>query len=127
MRLAIIGMASSAIINIAYGLTTQSSILYMLILANFLSFAANPALQTLISKAASEKEQGLTQGALNAINSIMIIIAPLIGTTLLAAISHLPKDDWRMGITFFCSAFLQVLAVVFAIWHFRKQNRQTAV
>lgn len=125
MRLAIIGMTSSAVINIAYGLTTQSSVLYILILANFLSFAATPALQTLISKAASEKEQGLTQGALNAINSMMIIIAPLIGTTLLAAISHLPKDDWRMGITFFSSAFLQVLAVGFAIWHFKKQNKQS--
>lgn len=119
MRLAMIGMLSSAVINLAYGLTTQSMILYALILANFLSFAVNPSIQTLISKAASEREQGLTQGALNAINSIMIIIAPLIGTSLLALVSHLPKDDWRMGITFFVSSALQLIGALLAARHFR--------
>jgi DHA1 family tetracycline resistance protein-like MFS transporter len=117
------GMASSAIIYICYGLTTNSNLLYFFILANFLSFAAGPALQTIISKAASEREQGLTQGSLNAINSIMIIIAPLIGTFLLAKVSHLPKDDWRMGITFFVCSGLQFLAVILALVHFRRLRK----
>ncbi len=119
-RLAMMGMASSAIIYICYGLTTNSNLLYFFILANFLSFAAGPALQTIISKAASEREQGLTQGSLNAINSIMIIIAPLIGTFLLAKVGHLPKDDWRMGVTFFVCSGLQFLAVLLALVHFRR-------
>ncbi len=123
-RLAVLGMTSSAIIYICYGLTTHSNWLYFFILANFMSFAAGPALQTIISKAASEREQGLTQGSLNAINSIMIIIAPLVGTFLLAKVSHLPKDDWRMGTTFFvCSAF-QFLAVTLAVLHFRRMKKE---
>lgn len=125
MRLAIIGMASSAVINLAYGLTTQSYMLYALILLNFLSFAANPALNTVISKASSEREQGLTQGALNAINSIMIVLAPIIGSSLLAVVSHSQTNDWRMGITFFVSASLQLLAVLIAIWHV-KNNTKTS-
>lgn len=123
MRLAIIGMASSAVINLAYGLTTQSGLLYVLILLNFLSFAANPALNTVISKASSDREQGLTQGALNAINSIMIVVAPIIGSSLLAVVSHLPKQDWQMGITFFVSASLQLLAVLIAIWHVKNNTK----
>lgn len=123
MRLAIIGMASSAVINLAYGLTTQSYILYGLILLNFLSFAANPALNTVISKASSEREQGLTQGALNAINSIMIVLAPIIGSSLLAVVSHSQTNDWHMGITFFVSASLQLLAVLIAIWHVKNNTK----
>jgi DHA1 family tetracycline resistance protein-like MFS transporter len=52
LRLAILGMLSSAIITTSYGLTTQSMYLYPLIMLNFLSFAANPALNSLISKTA---------------------------------------------------------------------------
>ncbi|PTQ89011.1 TCR/Tet family MFS transporter [Agitococcus lubricus] len=119
LKLAIIGMLSAGIINIAYGLTTHTQLLYVLILMNFLSFAVNPALQSFISKAASEHEQGLTQGALNAINSIMIIIAPLIGTFLLAQISHLDADNWLMGITFFVCAGLHLLGAILTWRHFR--------
>jgi len=123
-RLAMMGMLSAAIINVAYGLTTQGMYLYGLIMLNFLSFAVNPALNSLISKSAGDHEQGLVQGALNSINSLMMIIAPLIGTWLLASVSHLAKDDWRMGVTFFVSASLQLLAVALAIWHFSKQHRR---
>jgi DHA1 family tetracycline resistance protein-like MFS transporter len=67
----------------------------------------------------------LVQGALNGINSLMMIIAPLIGSWLLAKVSHLPNHDWRMGSSFFMSAGLQLLAVSLAIWHFRKQDKQS--
>lgn len=124
LRLAMLGMLSSAIITISYGLTTQGMYLYPLIMLNFLSFAANPALNSLISKSAGDHEQGLVQGALNGINSLMMIIAPLIGAWLLAHVSHLPSSDWRMGSSFFMSASLQLLAVMLAIWHFRKHNQK---
>ncbi len=123
-RLAMIGMMSSFIITTSYGLTTNSLYLYPLIMCNFLSFAANPALNSLISKSAGEHEQGLVQGALNGINSLMMIIAPLIGSWILAHVSHLPSNDWRMGSSFFASASLQLLAVSLAIWHFNKHHRQ---
>ncbi|MCB1658008.1 MAG: MFS transporter, partial [Pseudomonadales bacterium] len=121
-RLAIVGMMSSFIITTSYGLTTNSLYLYPLIMCNFLSFAANPALNSLISKSAGEHEQGLVQGALNGINSLMMIIAPLIGAWILAHVSHLPSNDWRMGSSFFASASLQLLAVGLAIWHFKTQR-----
>jgi len=57
-------------------------------------------------------------GALNSINSIMFVVAPAIGTPLLAQVSHLPPSDWRVGVTFFLSALLQAAAFVLARKHF---------
>jgi DHA1 family tetracycline resistance protein-like MFS transporter len=61
-------------------------------------------------------------GALNSINSIMFVVAPAIGTPLLAQVSHLPPYDWRVGITFFVSAVLQAVAFVLARRHFAFQR-----
>lgn len=118
-KLAMMAMTSAMIASIGYGLIDQSWMLYLLITANFLSFTASPALQGLISKAAHETEQGLTQGALNSIASLMTVIAPLIGTPLLGMVSTLPPDDWRLGATFFVSAGLQLIAILLARRHFR--------
>ncbi len=57
-------------------------------------------------------------GALNSINSIMFVVAPLISTPLLAAVSQLPPADWRVGVTFFVSASLQAVAFWLARRHF---------
>lgn len=118
-KLAMMAMTSAMIASIGYGLIDQSWMLYLLITANFLSFTTSPALQGLISKAAHETEQGLTQGALNSIASLMTVIAPLIGTPLLGMVSTLPPDDWRLGATFFVSAGLQLIAILLARRHFR--------
>lgn len=118
-RLALIGITSAMFASIGYGLIDQSWMLYLLISANMLSFTASPALQGIISKAAHESEQGLTQGALNSIASLTTVIAPLIGTPLLGMVSHLPPQDWRMGATFFVSAALQFIAILLARRHFR--------
>jgi DHA1 family tetracycline resistance protein-like MFS transporter len=63
-------------------------------------------------------EQGVTMGALNSINSMMFVVAPAIGTPLLASVSHLPASDWRVGTTFYLSAVLQAIALVIARRHF---------
>ena len=78
-----------------------------------------PTLQSIVSKEVGPTEQGITQGSLNAINSLAIIFTPLIGTYLLAEVGHLGQDDWRMGATFFLSAALQLVALIIAVVHFR--------
>jgi len=125
-RVALLGMTSAAIIYVCYGLVTEGWMLYCLILANFLSFAATPALQAIISKASDPRQQGLTQGSLNAIQSVTTVVAPLIGTPLLAMVARLPAHDWRIGITFFVSAALEVVALALAVVHFRKLAGVTA-
>ena len=118
-RLVLAGLASSCIAFVLYGLTTQGTLMYGVILANFLGYAVGPTLQAIVSRAVPADRQGLTMGSLQAISSLAFIIAPLLGTGLLARTSHLPADDWRVGGTFFLGAAFQFAAFVLAWRHFR--------
>ncbi|RZU45163.1 DHA1 family tetracycline resistance protein-like MFS transporter [Fluviicoccus keumensis] len=119
-RLIMLGLGSSALAYLCYGLITRDLLLYPVILANFLSFAVTPSLQALISRAAAANEQGVVQGSLNGLNSIVIVLAPLVGTTILAKVGHLGSGDWRIGATFFLCSALQLIALAVAARHFRR-------
>ena len=118
VRLALAGLAVGMIAYLGYGLAPHGWMMYAIIVGNFLSFAAGPALQAVVSNAVGPAEQGVTMGALNSINSIMFVLAPAIGTPLLAQVARLPPSDWRVGATFFVSAILQAIALVLARRHF---------
>lgn len=119
-RLLLIGFTSATIAFFCYGAITAGWMMYVIMFANFMSIATGPTLQALVSRAAGAHEQGVTQGALNAINGLSIIFGPLIGTAILAQVGHLPANDWRMGSTFYLCAALQGIALLLAWLHFRK-------
>src|SRR6202047_3241144 len=104
VKTALVGLASSSVAYVLYGLATQGWMMYAIILANLCGFAGGPALQGIVSKAVDPRHQGITLGSLNSINSIMGVIAPLIGAPILATVSGLNPTDWRGGATFFVSA-----------------------
>jgi DHA1 family tetracycline resistance protein-like MFS transporter len=60
-------------------------------------------------------------GSLSSINSMMGVIAPLIGTPLLSFVAHYPPTDLRAGTTFYVAAAAQMGALVLAYRHFREQ------
>ena len=122
VQLALIGLFVGIIAYLAYGLAQQGWMMYAIIVGNFVSFAAGPALQAVVSNAVGPAEQGVTMGALTSINSIMFVLAPAIGTPLLAMVSQLPPLDWRVGATFYVSAVLQAIAFVIARRHFAIQR-----
>jgi len=121
VRTALLGLASSSVAYVLYGLATQGWMMYAIILANLCGFAAGPALQGIVSKAVDPRHQGITLGSLNSISSIMGVIAPLVGAPILASVSGLNPTDWRVGATFFVAAIAQVLAIVQALAHFRRR------
>ncbi|MGQ5523369.1 TCR/Tet family MFS transporter [Chitinimonas sp. PSY-7] len=124
-KLVILGFSSATLAYLAYGSITEGWMMYVIILANLLSFAAGPALQAIVSKAVGPTEQGVTQGSLNAISSLAIVFAPLLGTAILAKVGHLPHTDWRMGTTFYVCAVLQGLALLLAWRHFRQPTSKS--
>ena len=124
-RLVIAGLASGTLAYAAYGLATSGWMMYAIIAANLLSFAVGPALQAIVSKAAPASEQGLAMGALSSLASLVAVIAPLAGTPLLAAVSHLPPEDWKMGAPFFLSAVLGLAALALAALHFARHREET--
>jgi MFS transporter, DHA1 family, tetracycline resistance protein len=118
VRVALTGLAAGSVAYLLYGLAQHGWMMYAIIVGNFISFAVGPALQGVVSNAVGPGEQGVTMGALNSINSIMFVVAPSIGTPLLAVVSQLPPSDWRVGTTFFLSAILQAIALLLARRHF---------
>jgi DHA1 family tetracycline resistance protein-like MFS transporter len=125
-RIIIAGVTSGLIAFTLYGLAAYGWMMYAIIAANLLAFAVAPALNATVSKAADPREQGLAMGALSSLASLMAVIAPLLGAPLLAEVSHLPSGDWRIGAPFFLSAALQVVALMLAVWHFRRHPLDTA-
>ena len=122
-RLAVLGLVSSALCYAAWGLATAGWVMYVVILCNVLGFAATAALQSIVSNAADERTQGQTMGAVASINSLMAVLAPVVGAPLLGLVSHLPQGDWRIGLPYFLCAALQGAAMLVALRHFRRQAR----
>lgn len=124
-KLVLAGLASGTFGYLGYGLATQGWMLYCISVVNFLAFAVSAALNALVSKAADPKEQGLAMGSLSSLNSLVAVIAPVIGTPLFAHVSRFPKDDLRLGAPFFLGSFLTVLSFGIAVWHFARSPAAT--
>jgi MFS transporter, DHA1 family, tetracycline resistance protein len=126
-QLALLGMISSCVAYVCYGLATQGWMMYLIIAANLLGFTIGPALQGIVSKAAGPKNQGVTLGSLNSISSLSGVVAPLLGNFLLAFVGHLPRTNPRVGLPFFLGAALQLSAWFLAIRHFRQLRAPSEV
>jgi len=113
-RLVMMGLGISVITNTIIGFATEGWMVYACIVVGGLGYAAGPALQSQISKAASATNQGETMGAISSLNSLMAVVAPPIGLGLMYLVADLPKTDLRIGAPFFFIAVLQVLSLIFA-------------
>ncbi len=122
VRLSMLGLISSTLAFLAYGLATEGWMFYVIIVANLLAFAAGPAMQGIFSKATDPREQGALMGALQSLSSLAIVFAPLVGTQLLAVVSHYPAGDWRIGAPFFLAAILQAAGLWLAWRYFAKHG-----
>jgi DHA1 family tetracycline resistance protein-like MFS transporter len=121
-RLAAMGMVSFAACYALWGLAPEGWMMYAVIGANFFGFAASAAMQSIVSNAADPRVQGQTLGTVSSINSLMAVLAPLLGAPLLAAVSHLPPGDWRIGLPYYVCAVLQAAAAIIAIRHFARHR-----
>jgi DHA1 family tetracycline resistance protein-like MFS transporter len=122
-RLAIAGLVSSTLAYIGWGAATEGWMMFAVVVCNVLGFTVAASMQSIISSAADATTQGRTMGAVSGLQSLMAVVAPLIGAPLLGAVSHLPRGDWRIGAPFYFCALAQVLALVLAWTHFHNARR----
>jgi MFS transporter, DHA1 family, tetracycline resistance protein len=122
-RLALFGLVSSTLAYIAYGVATEGWMMYAIIVCNILAFAVPASIQSIISGAADATTQGRTMGAVSGLQSLMAVVAPLLGAPLLGIVSHLPRGDWRIGTPFYFCAVLQLVALGLAWLHFNKARQ----
>ena len=125
-KLVMMGFLSATVAYLLYGSITVGWLMYVVMGANALVYAAGLAMQTIISKAVGPREQGLMQGSLNSIQSLALIVGALLGTTILARVGHLSPGDWRLGSTFYFCSFLSALALLIAWLHFRREGHLPA-
>lgn len=124
-RTVVLGLTSATLAAIAYGLAPHGWMMYLIIVANILAFAVGPSIQGLVSLSADPTQQGQVLGALNAVSSVMTVMGPLIGTPLIAAVSHLPHSHWASGAPMFAVAVMHGAGLIVAILHFRRRAGRT--
>ena len=121
-RLAVMGLVSSSLCYLAWGLAPAGWMMFVVIGFNLLGFAVTASMQSIVSNAADESTQGRTLGAVSSLNSLMAVAAPVIGAALLGFVSHLPKGDWRIGAPYYFCALLQAAAMLIALRHFARER-----
>ncbi len=126
-RLALLGLASSALAYLFWGLSTQGWMMFVVIFANILGTVVAASLQGIVSNAADAKNQGQTMGAASGLSSLMAVIAPVLAAPLMGLVSHLPPADWRVGAPFYFGSALLALAWLMAWTHFRHAGAAVAV
>jgi DHA1 family tetracycline resistance protein-like MFS transporter len=122
-RLAVMGLLSSTLAFAAWGAATEGWMLFAVIALNFLGSTVSASIQSIISGAVDARSQGQAMGAVGGLNSLMSVIAPMLGAPLLQMVSHLPQGDWRIGAPFYFCATLQAVSLALAVLHFRSSRR----
>jgi DHA1 family tetracycline resistance protein-like MFS transporter len=114
-KLVVWALASSSLTYLGWALVPQGWMLVALIVLNVFGYAAQASIQSIVSNAVDATRQGATMGAVSSLNSLMAVLGPIIGPTLLIQVAGLPQGDWRIGTPFLLCAALQVLALLMAL------------
>jgi DHA1 family tetracycline resistance protein-like MFS transporter len=126
-RLALMGMTSASLAYLGWGLASASWMIYAIIFLNVLGGVASASMQSIVSNSADATHQGQTMGAVSSLNSLMAVIAPVIGLELLRWVSQLPPGHVLIGLPFLTCAALQFAAMLIALRFFRRQGHQAVV
>ncbi len=126
-KLVRIGLVSSTLAFFAWGVVPEGWMMYVVIVLNLFGFMVQPGLQSLISNSVDPTRQGESMGAVASINSVAAVLGPLMGAPLLAAFSHHPQGDWRIGAPFYLCAAIQAVAAWLGLRYLgRHVSRQAA-
>ncbi len=119
-RLALTAIGVNVFVQIAYGTAQSGWMMYPILFCGFLIFTAGPAMQGVVSKATDASAQGVTLGSLQSINSLALVLGPLMGNWILQQVADLPSTDFRIGASFFFCAALNVAAFILLAWRLRR-------
>ncbi len=118
-KVVLCGLLTGALAYLGFGLVTQGSWLYVIIFLNFMSVAVPPTLNGMVSENISANDQGISLGAISSLNSLIGVIAPLIGTPLLVHTVHQDPQSMLSGLVYFICAGLLLMAFFIALVQFR--------
>lgn len=125
VNLAKIGLFFCTLEFVLFGLAPEGFYLYIILGICILANAAGPALQAHVSRLVPADQQGIAMGSLSSIQSLMQVVAPVIGLHILSEFTHAPGKlhTLEAGMPYFASAILQFLSFAFAVYYFSKEER----
>jgi DHA1 family tetracycline resistance protein-like MFS transporter len=118
-----IGLVSSTVAFVAWGAVPEGWMMYVVIVANVFGYMVQPGMQSLVANAVDPTRQGESMGAVSSLNSVAAVLGPLMGTPLLAAVSHYPHGDWRVGAPFYLCGAIQAVAAIIGLRYFSRSYR----
>lgn len=89
-----------------YGFATQGWMMYAILAVSSVFSIVPPALQSLVSKQASAKEQGELQGSIVSLSSLAAIITPILVTQLFASYGSLESHPYIPGAPYFFASLI---------------------
>ncbi len=123
-KLLVFALVSGALTYILYGIATEGWMMYAFTLFNLLGFLAITTLRVVISQMCAKDEQGEVMGTLQSINSLGMIVVPMLGAVLLHQSVLFPTHDWRAGGTFFFCAILQIIGTILALLCINRKSQE---
>jgi MFS transporter, DHA1 family, tetracycline resistance protein len=114
-RAVLVGLASSIVSFTLYALVPQGWMMLVVMVVGSLGGIAGPALQGLITRVVSDREQGSVQGALSSLGSLTAIVSPLVATSLFAFFTGPNAPFTFAGAPFVFGAVLLAVAAVLAV------------
>lgn len=120
----IFGLLIGSLTFLAYGLSTQSWMLYVAIIFGSIGGIAGPAMQSIITKMVSASEQGAVQGIIASIQSVVAILGPLLATNLFGYFTSTAAPLKLPGAAFLAASALVAIAALMAV---RSASQPSAV
>jgi len=119
-RALLVGLGLGVAGYLGFGVARHGWVMYAMLLPNALSGLAGPATQALITREVGPSEQGELQGSLNSLAGLTAIVAPLLGTDLLARFGPEAARPHVPGAPFLAAAGFNLLGLVLALRLFRR-------
>ena len=107
----IVGLSIDVMAFVMLGFVTNGWIALALTPLTALGSIAGPALQGIMSRTASDEQQGELQGAMTSINAVATIIAPLVVTQTFWYFTAPENPYYLPGAPFLLSAFLTIFCI----------------
>ncbi len=123
----VVGMIISAIGFVFYGLAFASWMMYATILFWCLGGIAGPAGQAIVSKAYGPDQQGAVQGALMSLQSVCMVVGPLIAGWLFSVSTNAKLAHPLPGAVFFAAGGLSAVAALLGYLAVREPTVQAEV
>lgn len=99
---------------LAFGVANRGWMAFVIMGANVIGFTALVSFQTMASTRSDEKSQGATMGALQSLNNLMLVIAPMFASVLLSGMAFFGAQSLLAGLPFYFCAVLVAGAVFLA-------------